>query len=139
GAKFVVIDTTGRAVKGEENDAHTYQDFYRCTGLLLKQQGIGWVRLDHAGKDANLGQRGSSAKNDDVDIVVKLTRADNGVLVEATHRRIGWYPEKTLINVREDAHDQITMSLATDSRTYIEGAFEVAEQLDELDIPIEWG
>lgn len=139
GAQFVIIDTTGRAVAGEENDASTYQAFYRCTGLLLKQQGIGWARLDHAGKDAEKGQRGSSAKNDDVDIVIKLTRKDDGVLVEATHRRIGWYPEKTLIAINEDDHGAISMRTAGDSRGYVEGSFDLARELDELDVPLEWG
>ena len=79
GAEIVIIDTTGRSVQGEENDAGTYQDFYRHTGMQLKRMGITWARLDHAGKDTTRGQRGSSAKNDDVDIVVNLTRTPTGI------------------------------------------------------------
>lgn len=73
----VIIDTTGRAVAGEENSADTFRNFYRWTGLGLKQRGVTWARLDHAGKDAAKGQRGSSGKGDDVDVVWRLNRTDN--------------------------------------------------------------
>ena len=101
GAELVIIDTTGRSVQGEENDAGTYQDFYRHTGMQLKRMGITWARLDHSGKDTTKGQRGSSAKNDDVDIVANLTRTDGHVTWTATHRRMGWYPEKSTIVISE--------------------------------------
>jgi hypothetical protein len=139
GAEFVVIDTTGRATEGDENEASTFQAFYRHTGMRLKQQGIGWVRLDHAGKDAEKGQRGSSAKNDDVDIVMKLTRNDTGVTVDATHRRMGWYPERTAIDIGEDGHGVMafTATRGTDHKPYAVGTVELAKKLDQLDIPLE--
>lgn len=139
GARFVVIDTTGRSTQGDENEASTFQDFYRHTGMRLKQAGIGWVRLDHAGKDAEKGQRGSSAKNDDVDIVVKLTRTDSGVNVKATHRRVGWYPESTTIDIGEDGHGVVTFSSVRgdDSRPYAHGTIDLVKHLDRLDVPIE--
>ncbi len=46
----VIIDTTGRAVQGDENSADTIRSFYRWTGLGLKQRGATWARLDHAGQ-----------------------------------------------------------------------------------------
>ena len=67
--KLVVVDTFSRAVRGEENEADTVRNWYRWTGQLLKAAGIAFLRIDHAGKDAKLGQRGTSAKNDDVDVV----------------------------------------------------------------------
>lgn len=139
GAQFVVIDTTGRATEGDENEASTFQAFYRHTGMRLKQQGIGWVRLDHAGKDAEKGQRGSSAKNDDVDIVMKLTRNDTGVTVEATHRRMGWYPERTVVDISEDGHGVMVFSgtRGADHKPYAVGTVELAQKLDKLDVPLE--
>ena len=86
GAAMVVIDTMARAVQGEENNADTYRAFYWHTGRRLKAAGIALLRLDHQGKDANLGQRGSSAKVDDVDVVFKLTR---------THTRVPWVPPRS--------------------------------------------
>lgn len=92
---LAVIDTTGRAVVGEENSNDTIRGFYRWTGSALKRHEVTWVRLDHAGKDATKGQRGGSAKNDDVDIVWKLKAGDQGAII--LHReaaRMAWVPEK---------------------------------------------
>ena len=58
----VIIDTIGRAVAGEENDADTFRNFYNHTGIELKRRGVTWARLDHSGKDPSQGQRGSSAR-----------------------------------------------------------------------------
>jgi hypothetical protein len=93
GAKVVFIDTLSRAVEGDENDADTIRNFYRHTGGLLKGAGIALCRLDHAGKDAAKGQRGSSAKNDDVDVVWEMKAADNGFTLTARKRRMGWVPK----------------------------------------------
>lgn len=69
-----IIDTVSRAVNGEENSNDTWLQFYRQTGLLLKREGVGCVRLDHSGKDAARGQRGGSAKSGDVDAVWNLAK-----------------------------------------------------------------
>ena len=69
GAQLVVIDTLIRTVEGEENSADTIKDFYQHTGMLLKGDGIALLRIDHAGKDLSRGQRGTSAKRDDVEVV----------------------------------------------------------------------
>jgi len=102
----VVIDTFGRAVQGEEDHADTVRAFYRHTGLALKAKGITYLRTDHSGKDVSKGMRGSSAKNDDVDLVWKLTRADisaevHGVKIDRTHSRISWVPESLTIKRME--------------------------------------
>lgn len=100
--ELVVIDTTARAVEGAENDADTLRAFYRWTGLALKSKKCTYIRADHAGKDTSKGQRGTSAKNDDVDVVWRFTKrgADN-ILLEATHRRMSWIPEKVEIELRD--------------------------------------
>lgn len=92
GADVAVIDTTARAVSGEENDADTFRDFARCTGQRLKAAGITWVRVDHTGKDESRGARGSSAKVDDVDVVWQVRRTEGGLQLRATHRRMAWVP-----------------------------------------------
>jgi KaiC/GvpD/RAD55 family RecA-like ATPase len=71
-ARLVVIDSTARAISGPENEADTIRAFYRCTGRLLKRERIAVLRLDNTGKDTTKGQRGSSAKSDDVDAVWAL-------------------------------------------------------------------
>jgi hypothetical protein len=75
-AALVVIDTIGRVVAGEENSADTYRNLYRHSLSPLKAQRRAVIRLDHRGKDAKAaGARGSSAKNDDVDVVWQLSQS----------------------------------------------------------------
>lgn len=97
----VVFDTTARAVRGAEDKADTYRDFYSHTGIELKRRGVTWLRLDHAGKDVSRGQRGSSSKGDDVDVVWKLVRSENGVQLFRDAARMSWVPEKVTFAMTE--------------------------------------
>ena len=74
-AQVVIIDTLIRSDSGEENSANTINDFYRHTAKPLKAKGIALLRIDDAGKDLTRGQRGTSAKGDDVDVVWLLKPA----------------------------------------------------------------
>jgi hypothetical protein len=76
----VVIDTVSRSVSGEENENDTWLNFYRHTGLKLKQAGMSMIRLDHSGKDESKGQRGGSAKSGDVDAVWRLTKRGDDLI-----------------------------------------------------------
>jgi hypothetical protein len=91
-ARAVIFDTFGRAVGGDENEADTVRAFYRHTGSRLKRSGVGYLRTDHAGKDVTKGQRGSSAKRDDVDVVWAMRRVgQNGVLLDCQgSSRLSW-------------------------------------------------
>lgn len=138
GAKFVIIDTTSRAIVGDENDADTLRAFYRHTGLKLKQALIGWMRLDHAGKDVGKGQRGTSAKNDDVDVVIRLERTDTGVKLTATHRRMSWYPEETTVVVGEtDGVVTFTRPVSATGTGWPAGTKEIASELDAIGAPLD--
>jgi hypothetical protein len=66
---FVFFDTFSRFVDADENLAKTVQDFYNWTGRTLKKRGIGYMRLDHTGKNTSVGARGTSAKTDDLDLI----------------------------------------------------------------------
>ena len=90
-AQLVVIDTLIRTVSGEENSADTIKDFNRYTGTPLKAAGIALLRIDHAGKDLTRGQRGTSAKRDDVDVVWLLMPARGGL------------PGKTMLTLKREA------------------------------------
>lgn len=74
GCHIVVIDTVSRSIQGDENENDTWLNFYRHTGLKLKQAGVSLIRLDHSGKDESKGQRGGSAKSGDVDAVWRMSR-----------------------------------------------------------------
>jgi hypothetical protein len=128
-----------RAVEGEENSSDTFNSFYRCTGLRLKALGVAWARLDHAGKDPTKGQRGSSAKDGDVDLVLRLDRVEGGVTVKATHRRINWYPELTTLKVTGEHGERHIGLDGGDHRLYLAGTKEAAEQLDGLGLPADAG
>ena len=66
----VRIDVVDLAVHGGECHSHAaLRAFARWTGANLRAEGIAWARLDHGGKNPSQGQRGTSAKNDDVDVV----------------------------------------------------------------------
>jgi RecA-family ATPase len=113
-AKLVIIDTFSRAVEGAENDADTVRNFYRWTALNLKQEGRAMLRIDHAGKDLKKGARGTSAKNDDVDLVWQMTRNDNTVTLKSTKKRHTWIKEKILFTVNKTEQMFTTSSKGQD-------------------------
>jgi hypothetical protein len=134
-AALVIIDTTARAVTGDENSADTYRAFARHTGIALKRAGIAYLRTDHAGKDLDRGQRGSSAKNDDVDVVWQLAARDLGSFtLKATHRRMGWVPD--LVIVHQD-DDPLAYRVAADEAfAWPEGTATTARLMDQAGVPL---
>lgn len=131
-AALVVVDTMARAVAGDENESDTYRGFYTHTGRRLKAAGIGLLRLDHAGKDPAAGQRGSSAKADDVDVVFRLTANDAGLKLRRTHSRIPWVPPEVDLERRSDPlRHTLTTGLWPD------GTKEVAALLDQHRVPLD--
>jgi hypothetical protein len=135
GADLVAVDTFGRAVQGEENESDTVRNFYRHTGQALKAAGIAVVRTDHAGKDKTKGQRGSSAKNDDVDLIWSLERTDTGVILRRTHSRITWAKEAITIDQTHTGDDTIDYRDRHSMDTYPEGTKELIHTLNQLGIP----
>ncbi len=130
-AEVVIIDTFIRAVEGDENDANTTAAFDRFSGRALKSQGIAWVRMDHSGKDPTKGARGSSAKNDDVDIVWQMTANEEGYSLKAVKRRMGWVPETVGIIKRDDP----TLTFHTSIEAAVPaGTVTVIELLDTLGV-----
>lgn len=130
-AELVILDTFSRAVSGDENEADTVRAFYRWTGLHLKAEGRAFVRIDHAGKDVEKGQRGTSAKNDDVDVVWQMIKADGGFKLTAKKRRMGWVPE-VLALMQHDSpilHYRIVEDVAP------AGTDRVIADLDDLKVP----
>lgn len=157
----VVLDTVSRFVGGKENDAETWLNLYRMVHAALKRQGITGVRLDHFGKDAERGGRGSSAKSQDIDHVWELTAAtpskrsdedhivvETGLTLRRTHTRSGRGTDLFSITRTgwKDAADEDwipgrTAHAVTDGAT--QGAWIVArlvaEALDEIGAPLNVG
>jgi hypothetical protein len=134
-AQLVVIDTFGRAVHGDENEADTVRSWYRNTGLHLKHAGRAFLRVDHAGKDVEKGQRGTSAKNDDVDVVWQMVAGDGGTFtLKAKKRRMSWVPEKVELVMRED--DVLEFNLLHGD-AWPAGTADCAKALDALGVPLD--
>lgn len=134
-ADLVVVDTLGRAVEGEENTNDTFRNFYAHTGLHLKAAGRSLLRLDHAGKDLERGQRGGSAKNDDVDVVWLLSKGIDGALtLKATHRRLAWVPEEVRLRVRDEPN---LAHLLADPPGVTDKVVAVLADLTRLGVPID--
>jgi AAA domain len=87
---LVIIDTTSRVIAGKENDADTFLQLYRHALVPLKRRGVTVLRLDHPGKDVDRGQRGSSAKDGDVDTVWLVDQiSQTGINLERRKSRSG--------------------------------------------------
>jgi len=132
-AELVVVDTMARVVTGDENSSDTYRTFYRHTGVPLKQLGCALARLDHMGKDTAQGQRGSSAKADDVDTVYRMTATDATHLrLTRTHTRQPWMPAEVTI-VRQEG----PLRHVATADGWPAGTAEVADLLDDLGVPLD--
>lgn len=135
GARCVILDTFGRAVHGPENDADTVRNFYRYTGATLKAAGITVVRLDHTGKDHERGQRGTSSKNEDVDLVWRLSRTDRGAQLDVTHTRMSNVPRAiNLVRVDDTATPGLVKWVSYDEAAYPAGTSALIAECDTLAI-----
>lgn len=139
-AELVVIDTFGRAVQGEENASDTIRAYYRNTGVHLKAANATVLRSDHQGKDESRGQRGTSAKNEDVDVVWHLAARDpdpDGVsIVKLTlgYSRVGWAPQS--IDLRRETNPNLR-HIQPLTGSWPAGTKEAADLLDRFDAPID--
>ena len=126
-ADLVIIDTFARAVEGAENDADTVRNFYRWTAMNLKQEGRSLMRIDHAGKDLKKGARGTSAKNDDVDLVWQMTKVDGQLVLLRQKHRHTWIPERINLTIH-DQHRMFTQDIKGGER--LDQALKMLEELD---------
>ena len=126
-AELVIIDTFARAVEGAENDADTVRNFYRWTAMNLKQEGRSLMRIDHAGKDLKKGARGTSAKNDDVDLVWQMTKVDGRLVLLRQKHRHTWIPERINLIIH-DQHKMFTQDIQGGER--LTQAFKMLEELN---------
>jgi hypothetical protein len=133
----VILDSWSRFLQGEEDSSKTVQNAYNYSLSKLKARGITVLRIDHVGRDASKGSRGSSAKNEDVDHVWMLVKkSDNHFLLERTHTRTGVGVDKVDLIRMTDPLCHVS--------TFADDALDVDVQaaiarLDELKIPKEWG
>jgi len=138
GARAVVFDTFGRSVAGEEDKADTVRAFFRHTGARLKRLGVGYLRTDHAGKVRGKGQRGSSAKRDDVDVIWAMKRTGTGVQLDCTgSSRLSWVGPLLRVE-RTDVLGAVTYS-APIRMGWTDAAIDKAAELDQAGVPLDAG
>lgn len=131
---LVVIDTITAAVVGNENDSDTFRNYWRHTGRPLKDREVTVWRLDHSGKDTTKGQRGSSAKAGDIDLVWELVETVPGQLrMRATHRRVTWVPQ-TVELVRLDMPTRHEVSAG---RGWPPGTYDTATECDRHGLAVD--
>lgn len=138
-----IIDTFMKTLAGDENDAATVQDFVRLTGMLLKSRRIASGRADHYGKDPDKGNRGTSAKDDDVDVAWRLVRPQGSYTskLTATKRRQGFVPERLFIE-RYHTAERGVFFIPQDSviaNIPDESEHDLIAVMDLLEIPLSWG
>ncbi|MGO9963639.1 MAG: AAA family ATPase [Acidimicrobiales bacterium] len=136
GAGVVVLDTMARIVNGGENEADTYRRFYNYTGKRLKELGCPLLRLDHGGKDLSLGQRGSSAKVDDLDLVYRLGVVGRQRTLTRTHVRMSWVAKSYVFNESGGPNDPPFTHVLQTSPWTVKGK-ELAKRLDKLGVPLD--
>lgn len=138
-ADLVVLDTASRVVEGPENDADTYRDYYSHTGQRLKAAGVSVWRLDHAGKDLTRGQRGASAKNDDVDAVWKLSPKLGGryVLKADMRRTAHGLDDLTIVRNGTGRLEPVDTHQPVDRID--DQVIQLVQYLDRDDVPLDWG
>jgi hypothetical protein len=132
-ARLLVVDTMARAVTGEENSSDTYRHFHAHTGIKLRALGVGVALVDNAGKDDRLGARGSSAKDDGVDVVFGLKDVGECLVLKRTHTRVPWVPIETTI--RRMLEPQLRHELTPVA--YPAGTAETAALMDELGVALD--
>lgn len=138
GAELVIIDTTSRTIKGGENDSDTWHAWYRHSGIPLKQLGCTVIRLDHQGKDKDRGQRGSSAKVSDVDLVLRLVRIrETEIILKREEARQAHYVEQMHITVDEvDGHTRHVIGADLYADTIV---LDLVARAEESELPADAG
>lgn len=138
-ADLVVIDGLNGVVNGAENEDTTWRDLYEWAIAPLKTLNVAVVSADNLGKDKTQGPRGSSVKLDKADAVLRLERTDDGVKLEATHRRSASYPLEQHYTVRhaDDSNKPMTVTVVGGSSPA--GTAAIVTLLDKLDAPNDIG
>lgn len=132
---LIILDTTSRVIQGGENDSDTFRALYRYALVRIKALGIAVLRIDHAGKDVALGQRGSSAKADDVDTVwLLIKQEDDRFTLKCTHQRSGHHPD--VINLQKVTEPLLRFTRVDDEDTNAPlGVDGIIRELDRLGAP----
>ena len=111
---FVLLESFARVVEGAENESDTVRAYYANAGLVLKRRGITAARTDNTGHDTTKkAARGSSGKNDDVDVSWRVIRRDDGVQLRRDLQRRRVLAETVDLHQVEEPHLHFTLAPET--------------------------
>jgi KaiC/GvpD/RAD55 family RecA-like ATPase len=129
----VILDTMTALVEGDESSADTYRAFHRFAARQVKAAGVSLLRIDHEGKDPGRGQRGSSAKGDEADVIWRLTTNGEQLELKNTKRRVPYVQS----NLGITRHAQPKLHHVLKPASSLKGAGEIAMLLDKLGVPLD--
>lgn len=132
---LVIFDTISRFLQGDENDSRPWLDMYRISFAPLKNKGIAVLRLDHTGKDATKGERGSSAKTSDIDESYYLTydRTKGTRTIKHELTRTGAGHDKITLAIRENPFRH-TLPNVLDTLEH-DPILQLIHELDQIGVP----
>ena len=133
GAAVVVIDGINGTVTGAEKDDTTWRAFFEHGIQPLKRAGIAVITGDNTGKEVALGPRGSSVKMDKADAILCLSRTDNGIKLETTHRRTAAYPLQASLAIDGVDGDK-PITYRHTMTAWPDGTTQLVEQMDRLGV-----
>lgn len=133
-ACLVVIDTVSRVIEGNEDSSDTFRNMFRHSLTRFKRAGVTMLLLDHLGKDASRGSRGSSGKEDALDVVWQLkTTSNEGLQLDCTKSRPGGIPQR--VTVMREHHNGI-LNHVVPTAFVPDRILELMERIDQLGLPV---
>lgn len=137
-ARVVIIDGVNGAVAGAENEDGPWRALFEGCISPLKRQRVAVITVDNTGKDPAKGPRGHSTKVDKPDVVLNLTRTDDGMNATATHRRTARFPQSTALVTSHTDEDGGPLDFRRrGGGGWPEGTARLAAELDALGLPVD--
>jgi hypothetical protein len=136
GARLVVLDTVSKLIGGEENGNDTWSRIHRHAMIPLRRRGVSVIHIDHSGKDVRKGQRGGSAKQNNVDCVWLLEVAGNAVKLTNEKDREGDYAAVVYLERNTEPvleHVRASASVSAAFERYLEFETAVSDCITTLD------
>ena len=124
-----------------EKDDQGWRSLFRLTIAPLKRAGLAIVSSDNLGKDITKGSRGSSVKTDKADVVYAVTRTNDGVKLQATHRRTVGFAESVTLAVEgvSDNDNRRIRYARTGGPSWPVGTKDCRAAIEELGLPADAG
>jgi AAA domain len=114
---LVIVDTTSKAAGytrgGEDNDSAIAKIIERTFRAAAKACGLFILGVDHFGKDASVGTKGSSGKEDDVDVILAAL-GDKDITGQVSDTRLCLRKRRSGANGQELAYNMRVVDMGID-------------------------